>query len=248
MIGESCPVCEDNSEHWNAGDKRTARTRARQQGGISNILIINDPQSPECNGKVFLYNFKKRILEKIKKAKNPDENMVRMGVKPINVFDYYEGANFRLVAATTETVDESTGKTNKFPDYSQSTFESPSKLGDDDYLEQIEKQLMSITEFIDPSGFKNYDALKEQFVKIWFSKNQQQPSSQFSQTLIPPQQMPVQQAPQQMPVQQAPQQMPVQQAPQQMPVQQAPQQQVNTIDSNDLSEDEFFNMIKKKKK
>ena len=59
---------------------------------LSNIFIVSDPKHPENEGKVFLFKFGKKIFDKITEAMQPafeDES-------PINPFDFWKGANFKL--------------------------------------------------------------------------------------------------------------------------------------------------------
>jgi hypothetical protein len=154
-IGGQCPVCEKNKEAWDSGDQKTARIRSRAASGISNILVITDPQCPENNGKQFLYRYCKTLIEKVMGAIKPSDSERTLGTKPINVFDYYNGANFRIKGIKTISADGF-----KKTDYSGSKFDDPSQLGDDQLIENIDKQLVSLTEFTDPSKFKTYQELE----------------------------------------------------------------------------------------
>ena len=94
-IGKKDPLSEYNSMLWNTGieaNKDQVRKQKRRLNYISNIQVINDSSNPDNNGKVFLYKFGKRIWDKINDLMNPqfeDE-------KPVNPFDFWEGANFKL--------------------------------------------------------------------------------------------------------------------------------------------------------
>lgn len=150
-IGLKDPVSEMNSLLWNSGsdkDKSIARDRKRKLSYISNILVVSDPKHPENEGKVFLFKYGKKIFEKIQEAMNPqfqDE-------KPLNPFDFWTGANFKLKIRQVE------GYTN----YDKSEFATPSPLlgGDDAALEKLWKKEYSLKEFTDPKSFKSYDELK----------------------------------------------------------------------------------------
>ena len=57
-IGQQDPVGEMNTALWNTGrdeDKALARDRKRRLHYVTNILVVDDPDNPENNGKVFLY-------------------------------------------------------------------------------------------------------------------------------------------------------------------------------------------------
>lgn len=164
-IGQKDPVCDANSVCWNNGDQNTAKSRARKKGGIANVYIINDPQTPECNGKVFLWKFGKQILEKIMPMIKPSKEQIAIGKKPVNIFDYESGANFIINIKTKEA--NVNGKITKFPNYEDSSFEPVAPLaGGEELYEKIEKQLISLSDFSDPSKFKSYDELKAQFDKV----------------------------------------------------------------------------------
>ena len=94
-IGKKDPLSEYNSMLWNTGieaNKDQVRKQKRRLNYISNINVVNDPSNPDNNGKVFLYKYGKKIWDKINDLMNPqfeDE-------QPINPFDFWEGANFKL--------------------------------------------------------------------------------------------------------------------------------------------------------
>ena len=149
-INKPDPVGELNSELWNSGieaNKEIARKQKRRLSYISNVLVIRDPANPENEGKVFLYKYGKKIFDKIKDVMQPtfeDE-------KPVNPFDLWEGANFKLRIRQVEG----------YRNYDKSEFDGPSALSDDDAeLERIWKQSHSLAAFLDPSNFKSYDELK----------------------------------------------------------------------------------------
>lgn len=150
-IGLKDPVSEMNSQLWASGsddDKKIARDRKRKLSYISNILVFSDPKNPQNEGKVFLFRYGKKIFEKIQEAMNPqfqDE-------KPMNPFDFWNGATFKLKIRQVE------GYTN----YDRSEFAAPSAVlgGDDAALEKLWKKEFSLKEFTDPKSFKTYEELK----------------------------------------------------------------------------------------
>lgn len=157
-IGQPDPVSELNSELWNSGreeDKQTARDRKRRLHYISNIYVVKDPGNPENEGKVFLFKYGKRIFNKIMDVMQPqfqDET-------PINPFDFWEGADFKLKIR----------KVEGYRNYDKSEFSEPSPLlsGDDERLEnEVFKKLYDINEFVDPKNFKSYDELKKRLNNV----------------------------------------------------------------------------------
>lgn len=156
-IGLKDPVSEMNNVLWNSGsdgDKAIARDRKRKLSYISNILVISDPKHPENEGKVFLFKYGKKIFEKIQGAMNPEFQ----DEKPINPFDFWTGANFKLKIR----------QVDGYANYEKSEFAAPSALmgGDDADLEKLWKKQYSLKEFTDPKNFKTYDELKTRLEQI----------------------------------------------------------------------------------
>jgi hypothetical protein len=158
-IGQTDPVGEMNSRLWNSttDDESPARKQARAQKRkltyVSNIYVIQDQQNPENNGKVFLFKFGKKIFDKLNEAMNPqfqDED-------PLNPFDLWSGANFKLKIRNVEG----------YRNYDKSEFASPGPLADDDSaMETIWKQEHSIQSFLSPSNFKSYEELSKKLAVV----------------------------------------------------------------------------------
>ena len=150
-IGQNDPVSEHNSALWNSGvesDKEIARKQKRKLQYYSNIYVVKDSANPQNEGKVFLYRFGKKIFDKVMETMQPafeDET-------PINPFDFWEGANFKLKLR----------KVDGYWNYDKSEFEAPSALSDDDAeLEALWAKQHSLKEFTEPTNFKSYDELKK---------------------------------------------------------------------------------------
>jgi len=154
-IGESDPVGELNSRLWNTGsdaDKETARKQKRKLSYIANVLIISDPKHPENEGQVKLFKFGKKIFDKIMDKARPtfeDET-------PVNVFDFWEGADFKLRMR----------KVDGYPNYDQSTFMEPSAIGDDNTIIGISKKQFLLNEFLDRKNFKTYEELSRKLASV----------------------------------------------------------------------------------
>lgn len=148
--GSNDPVGELNSQLWNSGsdaNKEIARTQKRRLHFISNVLIVSDPKHPENEGKVMLFKYGKKIFDKImNKAKPTFEDD-----KPVNVFDLWEGANFKLRMRNVEG----------YPNYDESTFTDPVPVAQsDEAILAVVNRQYKLSEFLDPSEFKSYDELK----------------------------------------------------------------------------------------
>ena len=155
-LNQKDPVSEYNSILWNSGieaNKEIARKQKRRLTYISNILVVSDPKNPENEGQIKLYKYGKKIFDKISEAMNPefaDET-------PLNPFDFWEGANFKIKIRQVEG----------YRNYDKSEFDSITPVdGDDAALEAIWKKEYSLKEFLEPKQFKSYDALKAKLDKV----------------------------------------------------------------------------------
>ena len=156
-LNQKDPVSEYNSTLWNSGieaNKEIARKQKRRLNYIANVYVVSDPSNPENEGQIRIYKFGKKIFDKITEAMNPefaDET-------PVNPFDMWEGANFKLKIRNVEG----------YRNYDKSEFADKSALldGDDAKLETLWKQEHSLKEFLDPKHFKPYDLLKTRLDKV----------------------------------------------------------------------------------
>jgi len=149
-LSQSDPVAEMNSAYWNSGiesDKEIARRQKRKLQYFTNIYVVSDSKHPEKEGNVYLFRFGKKIFDKIMEAMQPafeDET-------PINPFDFWEGANFKLKIR----------KIDGYWNYDKSEFGAPSVLFDnDDEIEELWDKQYSLAEFSATTNFKSYNELK----------------------------------------------------------------------------------------
>jgi hypothetical protein len=139
-LNEKCPVCEHNNTLWNSGieaNKDVARKQKRKLSYLANILVISDPSNPSNEGQM-----------------NPefaDET-------PVNPFDMWEGANFKLKIRNVEG----------YRNYDKSEFADVSALldGNDEKLEELWKKQFSLKDFTERKNFKPYDQLKGRLDKV----------------------------------------------------------------------------------
>ena len=156
-LNQKDPVSEYNSTLWNSGieaNKEIARKQKRRLNYVANVYVVSDPSNPENEGQIKIYKFGKKIFDKITEAMNPefaDET-------PVNPFDMWEGANFKLKIRNVEG----------YRNYDKSEFAEKSALldGDDAKLEALWKQEYSLKEFLDPKHFKPYEVLKARLDKV----------------------------------------------------------------------------------
>ena len=155
-LNKKDPVSEHNTMLWNSGvesDKETARKQKRKLQYIANVYIVKDPSNPDNDGKVFLFKFGKKIFDKLNDLMNPEFE----DETPVNPFDLWEGANFKLKIR----------KVEGYQNYDKSEFDSPAALSeDDDELERIWKAQNKLSEFITEGNFKSYDELKARLNKV----------------------------------------------------------------------------------
>lgn len=157
-LEETDPVSELNSQLWNSTtddnspQRKQAKKQKRKLSYTCNILVVSDPKHPENEGKVFLFKFGKKIFDKIMDKARPtfeDE-------KPVNVFDFWEGANFKL------RMRKKDGYTN----YDESAFMEPSAIGEDEFVVNVANGQYKLSEFLDRKNFKTYDELKKKLNEV----------------------------------------------------------------------------------
>ena len=155
-LNKKCPISEANSLLWNSGveaDKDIARKRKRKLSYYANILIVSDSKHPENEGQVKLYRFGKKIFDKITEAMKPEFE----DETPINPFDFWEGANFKLKIR----------KVDGYWNYDKSEFEGPSAVfNNDEAIEELWNKQFPLKPFLAPENFKSYDELKAKLDKV----------------------------------------------------------------------------------
>lgn len=155
-IGQPDPVSDLNSSLWNSGhesDKDKARKQKRRLHYVSNIYVVSDPERPENEGKVFKYQYGKKIFDKIIDVMKPqfeDE-------KPINPFNLWDGADFILKIRQVEG----------WRNYDKSEFATPKPLKEDDKeLDKIYKQVFDLSEYSNPKNYKSYNVLLKKLNEV----------------------------------------------------------------------------------
>ena len=155
-LGQKDPVSEHNSTLWNSGieaNKEVARKQKRRLNYTSNVYILKDPAHPENEGQVKLYRFGKKIFDKINDLMNPEFE----DESPVNPFDLWAGANFKMKIR----------KVEGYSNYDKSEFEAPSALLEDEArLEEIWKSENSLKELVSEDKFKSFDELKTKLERV----------------------------------------------------------------------------------
>lgn len=162
-IGEDDPVSDFNSKLWQEGEGSKGRKTVtgtndnpgtkRRLHYIANVLIIEDPDHPENNGKIKLFKFGKKIFDKLNDAMNPkfkDESKM-------NPFDMWTGANFKIKIRNFEG----------YRNYDKSEFSDPAPLStNDSELETIYNSTHSLQAFLDPKLFGTYEELQKKLNQV----------------------------------------------------------------------------------
>ena len=156
-IGQNDPLGEYNAKLWNSGnedDRETVRKQKRRLHYVVNILVVSDPSAPQNEGKVFKYQFGKKIFDKIQDLMQPQFP----GETPVDPFDVWEGADFQLKIRNYEG----------YRNYDRSEFKAPSPLfdGDEVKLQATLNQLHDINEYVDPATYKTYEQLQTKLFEV----------------------------------------------------------------------------------
>ncbi len=161
-IGEKCPLSDFRSCLFNKGKdgQEEAKNFNYKNSYIANIQVIKDPANPENEGKVFLWEFGIKLLEKFQ------ESMVEDDKNPWNPMK--EGCNIKLRRK----------KVAGFPNYDSTTIEEPSAFmnfkKDKDAENYLKENTYDLSEFLDKDYFLSYDDLKS---KLKYFINKYQPTT-----------------------------------------------------------------------
>lgn len=142
---EQCPICDYASREWKQGNKGIAKLFHKPSFFV-NVLVIKDTNTPENNGKIFVYRLGKKLYEKIVNTMNPSEEDRDAGIEPIPVFDYEHGANFILKAKIVEFTNERTKEKETQVNYDESKFSTPSMISIDGKTPLKEKEVDALIE------------------------------------------------------------------------------------------------------
>lgn len=152
-ISEACPFCDYASSLFNTGDvidEKAGYKYYRKTEFVMNVYVVQESNDSRADnvGKVFLWQFGKKINEKFEEAMHNEIESERIiPMHPIT------GYNFNLIVK----------KQGEYPNYDSSAFDrASSQITEKD--EDITKILDSVydvnSEFLDKSNFKSFDELK----------------------------------------------------------------------------------------
>lgn len=155
-LGEADPA-EELAKRLGGGNKDVYLKYGRTPRFVANVLVIQDGNKPENNGRVFLLEFGNKIMKKITAVMNGSDDPIDPR-ESVNVLDPLEGANFKLV------VTKQGGQNN----YDESQFMGQSSLfnGDLDKIEAAWKTAHKLKPLIAADTFKSYDELARHLADV----------------------------------------------------------------------------------
>lgn len=154
-IGKEDPVVDHVNELFDSGQDELGKKRARKVCYISNILVVEDKNNPENEGKVFLFKYGQEIFKHIQNALKPKFKHE----KEKYAFDPFDGSNFVMCVYR-----DKEGKDNKkgYIKYDKCYFDEPSPLAEtEEKMTEICENAYSLQEFISDDQFESYEKLKD---------------------------------------------------------------------------------------
>lgn len=184
-INLPCPVTEEWSRLWNEGtqeSKDNAKFFSRKVKYIANIMVVKDPANPENNGKIFLWEFGTKLMDKFEAAMKPTEQMLELGEEPKELFNpMSKGCNIKLVIK----------KAAGFFNYDSTEILAPSSICEtsDEAKQIITGKCFDLSEFNSPEHFLSYEELTQKlaFARTGIKGGVSQPSvTQEAMTQVAP--------------------------------------------------------------
>lgn len=159
-IGQKCPVCISNGKDWKAGNQEIASARGRRTSYYTNIQVVNDPQTPENNGKTFIFRYGKKIHDKIMEKIAPSDDSID---EPVQVFDLVEGQNFKLkIKKVTTTIR---GQQKSYNNYDDSNFsgQTTAIVENKEQEDELFEKLFELSPITAEDKFKDFSELESKF-------------------------------------------------------------------------------------
>jgi len=169
-----CPICDYAWNGYNelkeAGQKESKEAKAflkfaAKDKFITNILIIEDTENPENNGKVFLYEFGGQLQELIKKQMQPsEEEQKEKKMNPFNAWDLVGGKDFRL------KLTPGSQTSNGFPSWADSFFSTDPRnvVTTPEQMKALIETTICLDEFISPDIIQSEDKLQNRLDYVTF--------------------------------------------------------------------------------
>ena len=147
---------------YNSGNQDEARVFSRSIRYVTNIKVIKDPQKPENNGKIFLYEMSQKMCDKLQQALNPSEQDIELGANKKEIFNPLKGFVFKLVAKK---------GSNGIINYDSSEFVQTTNAiyqSIDDAVNDIKTNAHKLSDLVKPESFKSYDELVKKLKWVTF--------------------------------------------------------------------------------
>lgn len=154
-IGMPCPIKEYYFELLNQGLKEEAKMFSRKVKYYTNIYVEKDPANPENEGKVFLWDFGQKLLDKFTNWMTGDPEMGEAGKE---LFNPLSGHSIKLVI----NKNQNSGffeydRTDIMPSTtSVGGIEDKNKI-----VDILLNQTYDLNEFKSPEYFESYEELKD---------------------------------------------------------------------------------------
>lgn len=153
-----CPACEQNREDYNSNQEvliARAKTRKVKKSYATNILVIEDSQNPQNNGKVMYWNMPLEIYKMIEAKWKPESKKK----SPSNPYCPIKGYALDLVLKWNPA--------SQYPTYDGSEWLDQEQLAEtDEEIIEIISRAINLDEFTSPSIYKPYEDLKKRYLKV----------------------------------------------------------------------------------
>lgn len=154
-IGAPCPVKEHYFELLNQGFKEEAKMFSRKVKYYANIYVEKDPANPENEGKVFLWEFGQKLLDKFTNWMTGDPEMGEAGKE---LFNPLAGHSIKLVINKNQN--------SGFFEYDRTDImPSTTSVGGitdkNKIVDILLNQTYDLNEFKSPEYFESYEDIKE---------------------------------------------------------------------------------------
>ena len=153
-----CPACEQNRQDYNSKQEvliNRAKGRRVKKSFATNILVIEDSQTPANNGKVMYWNMPVEIYKMIEGKWKPESKKKA----PSNPYCPVNGYALELVLKYNPA--------SGYPTYAGSEFLDPDPLAEtDEEIIEIISRAIDLDEFTSPSMYKPFEDLNKRFTKV----------------------------------------------------------------------------------
>ena len=136
----------------------------RSEKYISNIYIVNDPNKSDENGKIKLWEYGVKLKDKFEGWRQPSQEDLAMGAKPLNVWHLVNGADIKLVMK----------KSGGFYNYDDTThfelgalFKDANGQPDEEKINGIISKIYNLDDWLQPNHFLNAEEEKQKLRNLF---------------------------------------------------------------------------------